>query len=225
MIRPDPTRRALLTGLLAAGVSGCAQDSPYALFSAGLKASRRAPVQGYPVTADEIAALPYATLGARIGEGDRFVLVLTRYDGSQLQWVSSDRLLLTTRGGRLMQTVGLARDLAAVELITADPLAEREDSWNPQPGTAQRLVDLHAPDEFSVPVASRWRTLGEEKLTILGRQRPTYHVQEIQTTPKWRWSCVNDYWIGEHDGRVWRTRQRYCPQVPPIELELLKPAA
>lgn len=215
--------------LLAMGSSallgGCAEDSPYSLFLDSLRAPRtRVDPDAYPVTASEVAQLPYATLGVRIGSAPRFVMVLTRRDGMRLEWVSPDRLLFVTHGARLMQTVGLSRDLATLESVSADALFEREGLWDSAPADARRLADLRHPDAYSVPVLSHWQTEARETISILGRERPMYRVREVQQVPLWNWHCENLYWIGQRDGRVWRSVQQFCPEVAPIELELLKPA-
>jgi hypothetical protein len=222
------SRRQVLGGLLASGAAGCASNSGSVadLFSSTIKAKGRSPGE-YPLSTAQIQSMPYATLGVRIGEFPRAVTVLATIDEQELQWVSADRSSFYTRGGRLVRSRGLDRDLGATRWLTpvGDPLAGFGKSGQlPEPGI-YREIDLKHADEAAVAVESRYRMGKDETLTLLGREHLLRRIDEVAAMPAWRWKARNSFWIDPQSGVIWRSVQQYCPEMPPIELVLLKPPA
>jgi len=216
---------AALGAIAGAGLAGCS-NSTYELVKATYESGHPAHRggDGYPMSAEQIAQLPYATLGVRVHGGAAGVMVLAKYQGDDLVWASVDHVVFTTRGGRLVQTAGMPRDLAGTQSLSGDPLLAPPRPWPEGDIEVRRLIDLRDPVLFSVPVNSKLHAVGTEDIRILDNTRHTVHVREEVNVPQWRWTTHNDYWIGIDDGRVWRSDTRYCPEVPAIRLELLKPA-
>ena len=221
------SRRRLLGGLLAAGTAGCASSGPNStlnLFSRTITSHSPA-ADEYPLSAERIQEIPYATLGVRVDDQTRAVMVLANLDGRVLQWVSADRVIFETEGGRLLRTRGLKRDLVDTRWRTEAPdpfVAFSGDEALPGRGV-YREVDIG--EERAVAVESRFQVRGTETITILGQQHTVRRVDEHAIDRSWRWETRNSFWIDPQTGRVWRSFQQYCPEIPPIELELLKPAA
>ncbi|GAC1621852.1 MAG: hypothetical protein NVS9B10_05120 [Nevskia sp.] len=225
------TRRRLLTSLAGGfsclGLSGCGTSPTLDLLGSaltGIGDIGKAP--SYGLSDAQIEALPYASLGLRIGGSQPAVVILASVDGDELHWASADRVVFVTRHGRLTKTVGLPRDLTATQWTGQDPLAKfpampvsRDDR------RVYRFVDLRPNDDFSVPVQSSFDTLGDETLTILGHRHETVLVRERVVVRKWRWSADNLFWVDKTTGRIWKSRQQFCPEVPAMTLEILKPAA
>jgi len=221
------SRRQVLGGLLASGVAGCASESNsvYDLFSSTVT-KKSASSGAYPLSDDQIRGIPYATMGLRIGDLAPAVVVLATADGGELQWVSADHVSFYTSGGRLVRTRGLDRDLAATRLLsTSDPLADFARTGTVPPRGTYYEVDLKHADEKAIAVESRFDLVGEETLMILGRERLTRRIDEVASMPAWRWKTRNSYWVDAQGGRVWRAVQQYCPEMPAIHMELLKPPA
>src|ERR1700679_3228914 len=101
------SRRQLLGGLLASGVAGCATDpgsnavDPNSTFNLLAKTwtSKGPPPSKYPLSTEQILDIPYATLGVRVDENPRVVMVLATVDGKDLQWTSNDFVTFVTRDG------------------------------------------------------------------------------------------------------------------------------
>lgn len=220
---PSPRRRALLLAGASTVLAGCASDS---LSLIGSTIGGFGQPARYPLSDAQIEAIPYATMGVRFGDSGGVVMVLASVDGDDLHWASADRVVLVTRRGRLVKTVGLARDLLTTRAAGGDALAQAL-AGDPAAAEARvdRLVDLRPKDDFGVPVESRWEVQGEETLRLLGRERPLIRVRERMVVRKWRWSADNVYWVEAGNGRVWKARQQYCPDVPVMTLELLNPAS
>lgn len=222
------SRRQVLGGLLVSGVAGCASDSNsvYDLFSRTIN-SKGASAGEYPLSAEQIGGIPYATMGVRIGSLARAVVVLATAEGQDLQWVSADHVSFFTNGGRLVRTHGLDRDLAATRWLApgGNPLEDFARTGVVPPRGVYYEIDLKHADEKVVAVESRFELVGEETLLILGRERPARRIDEVATVPAWRWKTRNSFWIDAQGSHVWRSVQQYCPEMPAIEMELLKPPA
>lgn len=206
--------------------SGCASPSLQLLGSPFGKSANRHGNGGYSLSTDQIEAIPYASIGVRIGGSAPVVMILASINGGNLHWASADRIVLITERGRLVKTIGMPRDLIGTRWTGSDALLS---TLHQQTGSGEagvgRIIDLRPKDDFSVPVESRYEWLGEESLSLLGRERRTVLVAERVTVRKWRWKAENRYWFDADNGRLLKSRQQYCPEVPAITLEVLKPVA
>jgi hypothetical protein len=61
------------------------------------------------------AAIPYATLGVRLGSSDESMFVLARKTGNDLHWLGGKPLAITTRAGRIVQTAGFEHNLTGFQ--------------------------------------------------------------------------------------------------------------
>ncbi len=227
-VAPDRTllsRRRLLIAAGTLGLGGCASDSLSLLGSTLPRFGAAARGNGYPLSNEQIKAIPYASMGVHIGKSAGVVTILASVDGERLHWASADRVVLITERGRLVKTIGLPRDLLTTRSTGFDPLTRAIRGEIASEAGISRIVDLRPKDDFSVPVETRCTVLGEETLTILGQSRSLLRVRERVVVRKWRWSTDNLYWCEAASGRIWKSRQQFCPDVPAITLELLRPAA
>lgn len=215
------SRRGLLLGAASFGLTACASESLKLISSTVNSGSGGR----YPLSDSQIAAIPYASLGLRVGSSAGVVMILASVDGDRLHWASSDRVVLVTQRGRLVKTIGMPRDLLTTRFTEADPLplAARGD---PAAGESRisRIIDLRPKDDFSVPVDSRCTLDGEETVSILGVSRTLIRVSEKVVVRKWRWSTENLFWLDPVSHMVWKSRQQFCPDVAPLTMEVLRPA-
>lgn len=224
------SRRQMLGGILAGGLAGCSSDSSTSTASLFQKTiTTKAPsADTYPLSAQQIQDLRYATLGIRIGSNQPAVLVLATVDGDNLRWVSADRAIFITNGGWLMRTQGLPRDLAATRWVgdqAQDPLRGFIQTGALPARGVYRQIDLLRADERNVAVESRFEQRPDEVIEIQGGQHVCRRIDEIANMRAWRWETRNSFWIDPQNGRVWRSVQQYCPEIPPMQLEVLKPFA
>lgn len=222
-------RRFIVAGLGAAGslvAGGCVSPSLKLMGAPFSKPGSLLGRDGYALSDEQINAIPYASLGVRIGGSAPVIMILASINGANLHWASADRVVLITERGRLVKTIGMPRDLVGTRWTGADsllPVLRR------QPGTGDsrvgRIIDLRPKDDFSVPVESRCEWLGEETLTLVGRERRTVLLSEHIKVGKWRWKAENRYWFDAETGAMLKSRQQYCPEVAAVTMEVLKPAA
>jgi hypothetical protein len=219
------TRAAQCLALVSlALLGGCeSQDgSNYAQMWKILRASVAAGFGDQKITRDQAAAIPYASMGWRVGGGNQMLVVLATDNGGQLMWTSAARIVLVTRDGRLMRSVGLAHDLGGTTAKGGGNL--------PAPATAlagafssSRLADYPDTGRYSVPINCTTRVAGPQAISILGRALATIRVDEACSSPSLRWRFTDRYWIDPKDGTVWRTLQHVHPGEDALETELLRP--
>jgi len=214
----------LLQAAGTVGLAGCGLSPSIEVAYKSLRGQPKTD-SGYQVSIAQIRALPYASLGVRLGNGAPGALLLDRYEGDDLVWISGDNIALVTREGRLVKTVGLQRDLRQTQFESPDPLPQIFASGSVD-GIAkvERVIDLSSRDSFGVPIESRYEILGPKTIHVIGLTRETIMIREHIVVRMWRWSADNYYWLDQKTGSVQRAIQRYCPEVPEIEYDVLRPA-
>ena len=214
------SRRHFLVAAAATAASGCAVSPTIANLAdvAGLVV-RGAP--DAPVTPEYVANLPYATLTAKIGRGQRALLVLAAYDGPDLRWAATNNAALVTRSGRLVKTAGLDRDLRGTHGIEDDPIAAATFAFA---GVHQREVDIGPRGPYGVPIDSTFEVRGRETIRILDTDHDTLVVQESNRARSIRWNFDNHFWLDFTTGYAWKSVQNFEPHSPPVEIQITKPA-
>jgi len=216
---------ALIGALLL--LSGCDSTgtSDYTLYYQALRQSFAGGFGGSPhVTKDQAAAIPYASIGYRLNDGPEQLLVLATDSGGDQLWTSGAHVVIVTRGGRIVRTVGLAQDVSAVtpqkgQQIFAPAEARGKDL------TSVRLEDFPSIPAYGIAVRCTALPKGVETIVILGRGVTTRRVDEACRTDALDWSFTDSYWIDPESGLVWRSIQHPTPKDEKVELEVLRPPA
>lgn len=174
---------------------------------------------------EQLRKLPYATLGVTIGRNAPAVMVLATVDGDDLHWVSADRVLFVTRKGRLTQTRGLKRDLVATDWNSDDPLIEaiQLSGDSDSSRSVTRFIDVGRAKPEHVGVSSSFSAPVADSLATLSGPSESLRLEEHAVVGDWRWAAHNTFWVAQQSGVVLKSRQQFCPEIPPIELEVLKP--
>lgn len=217
---PVLTRRKLLLGAGTLLAGGCAQTPSLSLvrdsFSAAFPDS-----SAYPRTREQVDGLPYAQLGVRVGSGGRGIMVLNQQVERDLYWVSANRMLLVTRGGRVVRSVGLPTDLLSARAQGPD-LLELYQPERPAIDGLETTQSIDTGTTYGVILKSRYQVEGSETIQILGQSYDTLRVREDVRSDLWRWSASNTHWLSKRSPLIWRSRQHLMPGQPALELELLK---
>jgi hypothetical protein len=222
------TRRDMLlfggSGLL---VSGCSALSQYSTigqsFSAVLKGD-----EGYPLSAQQVASSPYAQLGVQFGNGPRAIMILGEVKADRNVWVATNNVIFTVQAGRIVQTMGLAVDLVKSRVKknkNPDPLRryQSEDGkWIGSPH--QREVSFEPLGPKEALAESHFTLVGHEAVQILDKPIRCLKVTENYRIPALVWTVTNEYWLGVDTQTpvVWKSRQHIHPDLPPVNLEILK---
>lgn len=207
--------------LLLAGCSS-SSDSNYSEYWTALKQGVRGTFGAAPaVTKAQAAAIPYASMGYRVDGGAERLIVLATDTGGEQLWTSADHVVLLTRDGRIVRTVGLPHDLAALS-------AGRDGDPPPvqalrAPFASSRLEDFPDLNLYSVPVTCHVAMQGRAAITILDNRLDTIRVDESCISEKLNWSFVDSFWVDPESGLVWRSRQHIHPKGEILDTEILRP--
>lgn len=176
-------------------------------------------VDDVTVSAEHINQLPYASAYLKIGDNPRVFVVLAYVNGDERAWLTADRVMVITRHGRVIKTVGMSNDLALSVPDAADPLS--------MPMVAS--ADWHALAEWDQVYLSGYRlesTLvraGQDTLDLVTREINAVRFEEQVTLRPGGTSWTNVFWRDPVSGQVVKTRQHLGPDLPVIELTILKP--
>lgn len=205
---------------MAVVLAGCTTTPLLQTAAQTVQLFRQAP-DAYPRTRENIDALPYAQLGVRFGSAPPAIFVLAKVRDDRQYWVSANNLLLVIRHGRIVETRGFPVDIQISSAAQAD--------WLPhyQPGTAPPqagVLALRVPavPELSGTLETHLRTTGIEQLDIHGFHTEALRVEERISAPALEWSAVNVYWMSLRSNLAWRSLQHLGPDLPPVQIELLK---
>ncbi len=208
--------RIAVVGVLAATVmSGCSVNPDAVRMGQFLMRSVTG-AGGEKLPREQIAAIPYATMGLAIGANPQALLVLGAATDQGLEWYAGERILIVTRDGRVLRTVGLRYDLGL--LRTGSDTADNGGVEH------QFFVDFADRGAFGIPMRCRVTYAGNEDIEILGGLIPTRRRIERCRAEVLDWDFENVFWEDPATGYVWRSSQHIHPQSPPIMLEVLRPA-
>jgi hypothetical protein len=168
------------------------------------------------VPREKVASIPYATLGVQLGSSDQSMLVLASKSGDKLLWLGGRRVAITTRNGRIVQTVGFAHNLSGVALT---PNA----AGNGDASSESYVYDFADRSRYGVAVRCSKSRLDRERVVIVEVPHDTDHVVEDCAAPQMDWQFRNEYW-SDTSGFVWKSRQYVDPDLDALTLEILRPA-
>jgi len=215
------------TALVAALVllSGCDSTgtSDYSLYYQAVRQSIRAGFSGDSrITRDQAAQIPYASIGYRVNDGAEQMLVLATDTGGEQLWTSAAHVVIVTRSGRIVRTVGLGQDVSAVTPQKGQQL------FGPAELSGGSLTRVRLEDFPGIPIYGATVTCtampgGSETIVILGRGITTRKVDEACRSDMLGWSFTDSYWIDPQSALVWRSVQHVSPTGGKIEIETLRP--
>lgn len=174
------------------------------------------------VNRDQAAAIPYASMGWRLDNGNQSIIVLATDKAGEQLWTSAMRIVLVTRDGRLVRSVGLGRDLGGSSPRAGTSLPSPAAALQ-GPFVTRRLTDYPDIGRYAIDVDCRSHAVNRQTITILGRAIPTMRVDEDCKSVALRWRFTDSYWVNPEDSLVWRSRQHIHPNAPTIETELFRP--
>lgn len=210
--------------LLLSGCSATSSDT-YATFHYAL--FRGGDVQ---VTTEKVRELPYASAYLRVGDNPQALVVLAFADpDGSLSWVSSDNKLFVTKAGRLYKTVGLGNDLYLVSSSWPDPLQKMADSpddvLNPDAMSWQYNAEWERDYVSGYKMQAKFISAVPEKLLILDKSHDVMLIDELVNFGQGQNSWHNFYWFERSTGRILKSQQQLGPDLPVIEMTILKPYA
>ena len=172
------------------------------------------------VSLQQAAAVPYASMGVRIGDGAQVLIVQVIDSPDMRLWTAGKAIALETRDGRITRSSGLAFNLSGVAGTTV--LAGKPAG---DPGVRQTLLyDFADLNTYSVRVVCIAAAPVAAEITILGKAMAVKRIDENCSAGTFGWNFTNSYWVGE-SGLVWKSIQHIHPKLQAIETEILRPPA
>jgi hypothetical protein len=173
------------------------------------------------VTREQAAAIPYASLGYSLDDGNQNLLVLATDTNGELLWTSPSHVVIVTRDGRIVRTLGLPHDLSGLTTLGGPPPSPTQAIR--QPFTSARQEDFPELGLYGVTIYCYARLVGRQKILILGQAITTNRVDESCRSQKAEWSFVDSFWLDADTGLAWRSRQHINPKAGSIEIEIFRP--
>ncbi|WP_413522607.1 YjbF family lipoprotein [Photobacterium phosphoreum] len=234
-ITRSPISKLLLISATALFVSGCSQKIN------SINDTVRVAVQGTAdihKSANTIAALPYASTYVRIDNQSQLFMVLALAESATgetvttpssktspplLKWLASDHGMLVTQSGRIVKTVNLAAgNLSTTTSKTVDPLTLGLHLAT-TPTTWQRHIDWQPGYHNGYQLDSQFVFDQPEVLTINGKSVPVLRFSENVTVKQLERHYSNTFWIEQRTGKVVKSQQYIAPDLPSVEMTILKP--
>ncbi|PSU63842.1 YjbF family lipoprotein [Photobacterium phosphoreum] len=234
-ITRSPISKLLLISATALFVSGCSQKIN------SINDTVRVAVQGTAdihKSANTIAALPYASTYVRIDNQSQLFMVLALAESATgetvttpssktspplLKWLASDHGMLVTQSGRIVKTVNLAAgNLSTTTSKTVDPLTLGLHLAT-TPTTWQRHIDWQPGYHNGYQLDSQFVFDQPEVLTINGKSVPVLRFSENVTIKQLDRHYSNTFWIEQRTGKVVKSQQYIAPDLPSVEMTILKP--
>ena len=136
------------------------------------------------------------------------------------EWHGLTEMLLTDHG-RLVQTAGLPTDLIA-PLLADDPF--RSGLHGVANGLeVTRLVDYPARHQTGLRQHARYKRGKLESITFMGSDHELLRIDENIRMPELGFKARNQYWVEPDTGLVLFSVQHIAPDLPPLQLTLVKP--
>lgn len=217
------TRRSAI--LTAFGFSVAACTETVTSFSQGIR-TILADKNNAPVSRVEVASIAYATMLAKLGKDSARKITLGRVDEGKKYWYSGNKGVIVTQYSRVVKTVGLPLNLLKTQFLGVDPLiniSERKIKDVANGKSARRLVDMAPPDNYGVVIDSVFESAGPREIEIVELRFDTELIVERCRAATLGWTFENKFWVDRKDGIVWKSIQHTHPDLPAMELLLLKP--
>jgi Group 4 capsule polysaccharide lipoprotein gfcB, YjbF len=218
--------KAAACGALAFTAAACSSsnsgNTSYTQFFRVIRQSVSASFGKIRITRQQAAEIPYASLGYALDGGSQGLLVLATDSGGDLLWTSAAHVVIVTRDGRIVRTLGLGHELSGV--------TTRDDKPLPAPAivihgpiNSTRLEDFPQQGLYGVLVSCRAHLVGRQSIKILGQGIATLRVDESCVSRKPEWSFTDNFWVDADNGLVWRSRQHVHPDGRVVETEIFRP--
>ncbi|HWU54713.1 MAG TPA: YjbF family lipoprotein [Rhizomicrobium sp.] len=227
--RPRRTLRAIrgvAGGLLALLAASCSSSSSgntnYSQFYQLIRESLSASFGKIRVTRDQAASVAYASMGYSLDGGNQAMLILATDNGGELLWTSSAHVVIVTRQGRIVRTLGLGHDLSGLTTRNNTALPPLTAAIQ-APFTSARLQDFPELGLYGVQVSCRAHSVGRQSIKILGQTVSTTRIDESCRSSEPDWSFTDNFWVDDDSGLVWRSRQHVHPKGGMVETEIFRP--
>lgn len=188
------------------------------------------------IPASEIASSPYSSIYVTVNDAHRAYVLLALAEAPQtlpqtpfspqnaeLKWISSDAGMLVTRNSRLLKTVNLYDgNRMSLSSDETDPvalglhLASTPLQW-------QNTIDWQPGYHVNYQQLSTFTFIADETLSINDMPVSVKKFNEHVIVNNLNIEYTNQFWVDNATGLVLKSRQKIAPNLPYIDITLLKP--
>ncbi|MEZ8840943.1 YjbF family lipoprotein [Vibrio splendidus] len=188
---------------------------------------------------EHIQTLPYSSIYAEVNDQGKIFMVLA-YVGEnphtgaeQLKWMSSDKAMIVTENGRIVQTLLLPYEnlsglvfqplntFSSANSSSADSSSAFDVSANPGAQKWQAVYDWQPNYRFGYKANITRTYAGNETVETPLASIDTKKFQEKINFPMLEQDITNEYWV-DSKGKVVKTIQYLGPDMIRLELTVLK---
>ncbi|GEA51679.1 hypothetical protein VIN01S_24830 [Vibrio inusitatus NBRC 102082] len=211
-------QKGLLYFILSALIAGCSQK--FKDVGATLEQSIWGE-QDIELAKERLQQLPYASLYARINQGHQIHMVLayadrlSDKDPIQLKWITEDRVMIVTEGGRITKTLAMPQDNLAELSTKSYPFG------SVTPASWSVMYDWQPGYRYGYQAKISRKFIGSEAVDTPLKTFATKHYIETVYFQSLKAGFDNHYWV-DSQGRVIRTIQHIGPDMSKIELLLIR---
>jgi len=188
------------------------------------------------IPASQIDQSSFSSIYARIDDAHQVYVLLALAENPQtipathrakqtteLKWISSDAGMLVTRNGRLLKSVNLFYgNLINISSDQLDPIALGLHLTT-TPMHWQSTIDWQPGYHISYQRQSTFTFVADETLVINETPIPLKRFDEHVFIPRLGLEYSNQFWIDATSGTVFKSHQKMAPNLPYIDITLLKP--
>lgn len=207
----------VVAGLILSGALGGCSSGSNADMSSIRSIVKLAFAPPQRVTIKQAAAIPFATIGVRLGDGPQAIATLATDDGVQRLWASGQKVMIaTTRAGQIQRTVGLGNNLTWM-------IPSGSSGGNPAARRSTWTADFADLGVYAATIQCDAIASANVQISILGNRIATRRTNVRCVAPQLNWSFQNAYWTDLQTDLVWKSIQHVHPKLDPIEIEILRP--
>lgn len=218
---PRSVASFLVLGLCSALGACSSSGSGYGQYFHVVREAWKAEFSDGAVTREQAASVAYASMGWRLNGSAEHLIVLATDTGGEQLWTSAEHIVLVTRNGRIVRTVGLPKDLAATTVDTSRTQSPAAALQGPlQTSRQQDFPDLN---RYGVTLRCRAVARGPATITILGAAIATTRVDENCAAEGLDWRFTDTFWVDPQSGVSWKTIQHIHPSGAVIQTQIFRP--
>jgi hypothetical protein len=205
-------------------LAGCSsQTSTWGQYLTLLQEGYRDSVGGGVVSLEQAAAIPFASLAFRVDGSSEQLLVLATDNQTGQMWTASSRIVLLTREGRIVRSVGLPNDRNDLRALQAGNAIAAPAAALQTPYRSTREADFPDMDLYGVTLNCVTQKRGHEMIKVLGTAMITIRVDERCESRAPRWSFTDSYWLDPESGIAWLSTQHLHPKGTVVQVKILRP--
>ena len=174
-----------------------------------------------PFTREFVERIPYASSLISFNNQNKILIILESQNSLGNYWISSDGVRFKENNGRINQTIGLPNDLLSIER----PEIDFQEIIDKKQINYITYYSYKKPVLNNLKIFVSSRSLGESKITILGKVKEVILIEEELYSEAVNWRVKNKYWIDPQTSFVWKSIQSWSPKLPELVIEVTKKPA